>query len=187
MIVRNLSIQSSCYQQTGIYLLKSQSSFKIKIQESEQNFKEESQTSRAKTCRITVYPSSPIIFPFIFLQRLQTIALRYIKPIAEKKSQPRRKGPKSGIATIAELVLVYDGKIRHVTSDALDLVSYRPDGKVCFAGRYLIFQTDDKYFNFQFMNTILDTLIHGFCPKREGCILDGPESKKDFDWFSRLT
>ena len=111
----------------------------------------------------------------------------HIKPVQDKSSRPRRKGTKSGTATIAELILVYDGKIQHMTTDAMNLVSYRSDGKVCFAGRYLVFQTDDKYFNYKFMNEILEPLIHGFCPEREGCILDAPEPEKKFNWFSRLT
>ena len=111
-------------------------------------------------------------------QRLRSLAL---EPSVEDKNNSR------GIATIAELVLVYDGKIRQMTEDALDLVTYRSDGKVCFAGRYLIFQTDDKYFDRTFMNEILDTLIHAFCPKEEGCIIDAPPAPKtSIDWFSRI-
>ena len=124
---------------------------------------------------LIVFMSITICLISIF-QRLRSLAM---EPVQDKNSR--------GIATIAELVLVYDGKIRQMTEDALDLVTYRSDGKVCFAGRYLIFQTDDKYFDRTFMNEILDTLIHAFCPKEEGCIIDAPPAPKtSIDWFSRI-
>ena len=127
---------------------------------------------------LIVFMSITIWLISIF-QRLRSLALEPIKPVEDKNSQ--------GIATIAELVLVYDGKIRQMTEDALDLVTYRSDGKVCFAGRYLIFQTDDKYFDRTFMNEVFDTLIHAFCPKEEGCIIDAPPAPKtSIDWFSRI-
>ena len=103
-----------------------------------------------------------------------------------KRDWVRGRKKKSGLSTLAELIFVYDGKIRQITGNAMDLLSFKSNGKICFAGRYLMMRTD-SLFGPGAMISFLDSIIHGFCPELEGCIIDSPDARPTHDWFTRLS
>ena len=114
------------------------------------------------------------------------IRIKLRAPKEEKRKEITQRRKKTGLSTIAELIFVYDGKVRQMTGDAMDLLSFKSNRKICFAGRYLMIRTD-SLFGPNAMISFLKGIIHGFCPKLEGCIIDSPEAKPNFDWFSRLS